>query len=170
MSVPDFDELLVAEGARSMDYPSDKFESWLESRGFIGNEAYLAGCMFPKRTVSAYPYDFLTESKVIAMNSDKAGIPRPLDVGLLIIASGPNGDLLAVDLRDEKSYAVGIIDHERVWDDVPVRDIFAPFAAKIEGLALLMHRVKAPGDYREARAARRGRQRKGPASGEADLA
>jgi hypothetical protein len=164
----DFDELLVDAGA-DVSYPSDKFEAWEERRGIDSGEAYLAGCMFPNRTVFVGAYDFITEAAVIRINSAKEGIPQALDDGLLIIATCLNGDLLAVDLRDKKG-VVGIIDHERVWDDIPVRDIFVPVARSIEELTRVMFSGKAPGDFYEAqRAAKRRRRprknRKGPGRG-----
>jgi hypothetical protein len=161
----DFDELLVDAGA-DVSYPSDKFEAWEERRGVDSGEAYRAGCMFPNRTVFVGAYDFITEAAVIRINSAKEGIPQALDAGLLIVATTLNGDLLAVDLREKKG-VVGIIDHERVWDDIPVRDIFVPVAKSIEELSRLMFSGKAPGDFAEAQAARRRprKRRKGPGGG-----
>jgi hypothetical protein len=55
-----------------------------------------------------------------------------------------------VDLR-ERPGVVGFIDHEQVWDDVPVRSIFAPIAESFDDLAHIWFEGEVPMDYDDAR-------------------
>lgn len=159
MLPPDIDDLMRNAGV-DVDYPSDKFEAWLQKLGFEGSEAYLAGCVFPKRSVEVYPYYFSTEAKVRQMNGARSGTPKPLLEGLLLIGTTSNGDFLAVDLHGE--HHVGIICHEQVVGEEPARDYFATIADTMGDLAVMIDKVKAPGDYNEALNVHRRRQRSKP--------
>jgi hypothetical protein len=148
MREPDFEELL--RGQARVDHPSDKFTASLRGRGVSEKEADLLDCVMPKKAAFACGLWLNTEKQVIREDSpETGGIPQALDAGLLIVGSGPGGDLVAVDLR-ERPGVVGLINHEQVWDEVPIRSIFAPIAKSFDDLAHGWFEGDVPMDYHDA--------------------
>ncbi|MHB8973762.1 MAG: hypothetical protein ACYC3X_31435 [Pirellulaceae bacterium] len=94
---------------------------------------------------------FYSEAEVLETNADDF-LPIALRDGLLVVGSCPNGDPVAVDVRDRLRVA-GYVGHETMWQAASVHEVFAVVAPGIEALAAeLLDTVPGavPLDYYEA--------------------
>jgi hypothetical protein len=104
---------------------------------------YLAGYVLKKASgVSAI--DFYSQDGWLGANGDDF-VPIALRDGLLIVGGCPNGDPVAVDVREQLG-AAGYIGHETMWQAGSVREVFKVLAPGLGALAA----DAMPLDYYEA--------------------
>jgi hypothetical protein len=65
---------------------------------------------------------FYSEKDIMSVNSEE-GVPIALKAGLLIVGSGPNGDPVAIDVRDQTG-SVGFISAGKMWSAEDIRKVF----------------------------------------------
>ena len=109
--------------------------------------AFLTGYAVEKSAFIG-PVDFYAEDGWIGANSPDY-IPIALRDGLLIVGTCPNGDPVAVDVRDKLGEA-GYIGHEKMWKVSNVREAFAVIAPGLGALAYGLDQDQVPVDYYEA--------------------
>jgi hypothetical protein len=104
---------------------------------------YLAGYVLKKASgVSAI--DFYSQDGWLGANGDDF-VPIAIRDGLLIVGGCPNGDPVAVDVREQLG-AAGYIGHETMWQAGSVREVFKVLAPGLGALAA----DAMPLDYYEA--------------------
>jgi hypothetical protein len=90
---------------------------------------------------------FNTESDIMVENR---ATPMALRDGLLIIGSLPNGDRIALDVREGVG-AVGFIEHGGMWHSEDLRDNYIQVAASVDDMARLYQQGKLPADSCDAK-------------------
>jgi hypothetical protein len=143
-----FREILTAHGGEP-SLPTNAFLSWLRSHPLSPKAiTVITGCVLKKSAVIG-PIDFYSEKGILEVNGEEA-IPVALRDGLLIVGSCPNGDPVAVDVREQIG-AVGYIDHENMWQEANVRSAFLVVAPSLGKLAEGLDAEQLPVDYFEAK-------------------
>jgi hypothetical protein len=102
----------------------------------------------PKTEIWAGAGGIFDETAIMRWNRE---FPAPLQAGLFILGSAPNGDLIVLDLENSPG-AVGYLNHERMYSVQDLRPIFVPIC---ESLGEFLWRINAnendlPDDYFEA--------------------
>lgn len=92
--------------------------------------------------------DFYAEDGWLGANAEDF-VPIAIRDGLLIVGTCPNGDPVAVDVREQLGSA-GYIGHETMWQAGNVRDVFAVLAPGLGALAAGLDEDAFPLDYYEA--------------------
>ena len=123
--------------------------------------AFLKGRRVPQSMVDALTPYILEDSIIVgavaifreegwlAENAD-GYIPIALRDGLLIVGGCPNGDPVAVDVRDRLG-DTGFISHETMWQQASVRDVFIAVAAGLGEFVAGLDAGVLPEDYDEAK-------------------
>ena len=96
---------------------SSKLRDWLESLALPALVHELMSTSWPQRPGSLGAF-YIKSSTELAKDQD---LPRLLDHGLLKIGSGPNGDLLVLDLKTE-DLVPGVVEHGKFWGQEPEDD------------------------------------------------
>ncbi len=142
-----FREIITAYGGKP-GKPTRKLLAFLREKG-VSERAieYLSGYVLKKGSgVSAV--DFYGEDGWLGANAEDF-LPIAIRDGLLIIGTCPNGDPVAVDVREQLG-AAGYIGHETMWQATNVRKVFAVLAPSLGGLAVALDQDALPLDYYEA--------------------
>ena len=142
-----FRELMTAYGGRP-GKPSHKLLAFLREKG-VSEPAieYLAGYVLKKASgVSAI--DFYSQDGWMGANAADF-VPIAIRDGLLIVGGCPNGDPVAVDVREQLG-AAGYIGHETMWQAGSVREVFRVLAPGLGALAAGLDADEMPLDYYEA--------------------
>ena len=142
-----FREVMAAHGGRP-GKPSRKLLAFLRGRG-VSEPAieYLAGYVLQTASgVSAI--DLYSQDGWLGANAE-GFVPIALRDGLLIVGGCPNGDPVAVDVREQLG-AAGYIGHETMWQAGIVREVFAMLAPGLGALAAGLDSGAMPLDYSEA--------------------
>jgi hypothetical protein len=111
---------------------------------------YLAG-YFLRRSFRIGAVVFYNRRELLAANAEHV-LPLVGRDGLLVVGECPNGDMVAVDVRDRLG-AAGYICHERTSWVASARDIFAVLAPGLGALAAGLAAGSLPDDYPSAVAA-----------------
>ena len=143
-----FHEIITAYGGKP-GKPSRKMLAFLNDKGLTERAInYIAEFVLKKGTrVSAI--EFYAEDGLLGANAE-GYVPIAIRDGLLIVGSCPNGDPVAVDVR-ERVGAAGYIGHETMWQSANVREAFIVVAPSLGRLAQGLDAHRLPLDYYEAR-------------------
>lgn len=142
-----FQELIMTHGG-SADKPGRKLLAFLRAKG-VSEKAieYLSGYVLKKSAwISAI--DFYSQDGLLGANAD-GFVPIAIRDGLLIVGGCPNGDPVAVDVREQLG-AAGYIGHESMWDAGNLREMFIVLAPGLGALAAGLEEGSMPLDYYEA--------------------
>ncbi len=142
-----FRKIITAYGGK-LGKPSRKLLAFLQDKGLSSQAvAYISGYILQKGAgVSAI--DFYGQSEVLKVQADDY-LPIALRDGLLVVGSCPNGDPVAVDVRDRLG-AAGYIGHEETWQVANVREVFRVLSPSLGRLAEGLDQDRMPLDYYEA--------------------
>jgi hypothetical protein len=143
-----FREIIVAHGGKAGN-ASRKLVAFLRSKGLTEEAIDFLGKYVLKKSAYVSAIEFHAEDGWLGANADDF-VPIALRDGLLIIGSCPNGDPLAVDVREQLG-AVGYIDHETMWQSINVREVFFVLARSPGQLVLGLDDDRMPLDYYEAK-------------------
>jgi len=143
-----FREILTAYGGKPCA-PNAKFLTWLRSQGLSEQAIGVISGYLLKKSAYVGPVDFYSERGILWANGDE-GIPIPLRDGLLIVGACPNGDPVAVDVKEHIG-AAGYIGHESMWQRESVRSVFLALVPALGKLAEGLDEKRLPYDYYEAK-------------------
>jgi hypothetical protein len=139
-----FRKIISAYGGKP-GRPSAGLLTFLRGRGVSEAAiAYLAGYVLEK-SAGVGAIDFYAEDGWLGANAEDF-VPIAVRDGLLIVGSCPNGDPVAVDVRDQLG-AAGYIGHETMWQAGSVREVFAVLAPGLGALAAGLRDGTMPLDY-----------------------
>jgi hypothetical protein len=143
-----FQRIMMAHGGKAGE-PSRKLFTFLRDKGVTEPAIeYLTGYVL-KKSGGVRAIDFYSEAGWLGANA--AGfVPIAIRDGLLIVGDCPNGDLVAVDVRDQLG-AAGYISHEAMWQATNVREVFKVLASGLGALAAGLDEGAIPQDYYEAK-------------------
>src|SRR5579883_1957531 len=94
-----FQDIVAARGG-TPGKPSAKFLAWLSSSGVSEPAVKMVGACVLKKSAYVGPVDFYSEKGILGVNGAD-NIPIALRDGLLIVGGCPNGDPVAVDVRQQ---------------------------------------------------------------------
>ena len=142
-----FRALMTAYGGKPGE-PSRKLLAFLRGKG-VSEPAieYLTGYVLKKST-GVNAIGFYDQDGWLGANADDF-VPIAIRDGLLIVGTCPNGDPVALDVREQLG-AAGYIGHETMWQAGSVREVFAVLAHGLGALAAGLHEDEMPLDYYEA--------------------
>lgn len=132
-----------------------EFRRWLRARNLPERLTHFLSRYSPREELWAGAGALFTEGRIMKFNDD---FPSALESGLLLLGSAPNGDWIAVDVR-EWGGATGYISHEHDWEGAP-RQFFIGVAPSV---GEFVHRQNSegdeslPDDYWEAKGRQGGR-------------
>jgi hypothetical protein len=149
-----FREIVIARGGKP-GTPSTRLLAWLRANGLCERAVAMVGAYVLKKSAYVGPIDFYSEKGILGVNGEDA-IPIAMRDGLLIVGGCPNGDPVAVDVREQVG-AAGYIGHETMWQEASVRVVFLPLAPSLGELAERLAAGDAPCDYYEALKEHKGR-------------
>ncbi len=129
--------------------PSSVFLDWLRSHGLSEQAVAVVSRYVLGKAGGVRALNFYSEKEILGAN-DKDFVPIAIRDGLLIVGGCPNGDPVAIDVREHLG-AAGYICHETMWHVASVREVFFPFAASLDELAAILTDDDPPYDYYHAR-------------------
>lgn len=142
-----FQQIMAACGGKA-GKPSRKLIAFLREKGLTEEAVtYLAGYVL-KTASGAGAIDFYSQDGWLGCNGDDS-IPVAIRDGLLIVGGCPNGDPVAVDVREHIG-AAGYIAHETMWQEANVRSVFVVLTTGLGALAVGLDAGTMPRDYYEA--------------------
>ena len=142
-----FQELMTAYGGRR-GKPSRELLAFLRDKAVSESAIeYLTEYILDTASgVSAI--DFYSQDGWLGANAEDF-VPVALRDGLLIVGGCPNGDPVAVDVREQLG-AAGYIGHESMWQAGNVREVFAVLAPGLGALAAKLDAGGMPLNHYEA--------------------
>jgi hypothetical protein len=139
-----FREIMTAYGGRP-GKPSHKLLVFLRDKGVSEPAiAHLTEYVL-KKSAGVRAIGFYDQDGWLGANADNF-VPIALRDGLLIVGTCPNGDPVAVDVRDQLG-ATGYIGHEMMWQVGSVREVFVVLAPGLGALAAGLDGGSMPQDY-----------------------
>jgi hypothetical protein len=149
-----FRQIIVAHGGQAGN-ASRKLLAFLRDKGLSEEAIELLTGYVLKKSAYVGPIDFYSENGWLGANAEDY-VPIALRDGLLIVGSCPNGDPVAVDVREQVGLA-GYIGHETMWQSSSVREVFIGLAPSLGQLAAGLDEGRMPLDYYEANEQKGGR-------------
>jgi hypothetical protein len=146
-----FQQIMTNYGGRP-GKPSRKLLAFLCKKGLSEEAVDYISAYVLKKASGVSAIDFYSESGWLGANADDS-VPIAIRDGLLIVGSCPNGDPVAVDVREVLG-AAGYIGHETMWQEANVRKAFIVLAPALGELAQGLRDKSMPLDYYEAVARR----------------
>lgn len=142
-----FQEAVKAHGGKPGS-PNRKLLPFLRDKGVSETAIEHLAAYVLKKSANVDAIDFYSQDGWLGANAEDF-VPIAVRDGLLIVGGCPNGDPVAVDVRDQIGEA-GYIDHESMWQATSVREVFKVLAPGLGALAAGLAAGTMPLDYYEA--------------------
>lgn len=139
--------VMTAHGAKPAG-PGRKLLAVFRDNRVSAAAVAFASAYLPEKMCGVNAIRFYGQADVAGVNAAD-GIPVCLRDGLLIVGTCPNGDPVAVDVRDRLGEA-GYVGHETMWQAADVRDRFVVLTASPGELVEGLRDGRLPLDYYEA--------------------